>query len=121
MPETKTCCVQLPVFDVFQPLTPSSLSSLSLACREWGFFRITNHGVPKDVFRKLYSLSNHLFSLPNEFKLKVIGPNSSLKTYTPHFIASPSYESLLVSGPDFFASAQSSVDVLFDQPDSEFR
>ncbi|XVF49393.1 hypothetical protein PTKIN_Ptkin04bG0008100 [Pterospermum kingtungense] len=119
MPETKKTSVELPVFDVFQPLSPSSLSSLSLACREWGFFRITNHGVPKHVFRMLYSLSNHLFSLPNEFKLKV-GPSSSLKTYTPHFIASPFYEGFLVSGPDFFASAQSSVDVLFDQPDSGF-
>ncbi|XWS60116.1 hypothetical protein CRYUN_Cryun07bG0006800 [Craigia yunnanensis] len=118
MSETKTS-VELPVFDVSQPLSPSSLSSLSLACREWGFFRITNHGVPKDLFRKLYSLSNHLFSLPNESKLKV-GPTSSLKTYIPHFIASPFYESLLVSGPDFFVSAQSSVDVLFNQPNSEF-
>ncbi|EOY22835.1 hypothetical protein QUC31_007947 [Theobroma cacao] len=118
MPETKTS-VELPVFDLSQPLSPSSLSSLSLACREWGFFRITNHGVSKDLYRKLYSLSNHLFSLPDESKLK-LGPTSSLKTYTPHFIASPFFESLRVSGPDFFASAQSSVDVLFEQPNSEF-
>ncbi|XP_022738503.1 gibberellin 20-oxidase-like protein [Durio zibethinus] len=118
MPESKTS-VELPVFDISQPLSASSLSSLYLACREWGFFRITNHGIPKDLFRKLYSLSNHLFSLPNEYKLK-LGPTSSLKTYTPHFIASPFYESLRVSGPDFLASAQSSVDVLFDQPNSEF-
>ncbi|XVE56408.1 hypothetical protein DITRI_Ditri04bG0006500 [Diplodiscus trichospermus] len=118
MPEPQTS-VELPVFDVYQPLSPSSLSSLSLACREWGFFRITNHGVHNDLFRKLHYLSNNLFSLPNESKLKV-GPTSPLKTYIPHFIASPFYESLMVSGPDFIASAQSSVDVLFDHPNSEF-
>ncbi|PPD73750.1 hypothetical protein GOBAR_DD29324 [Gossypium barbadense] len=118
MPEPKAC-VELPVFDVSQPLSPSSLSSLYLACTQWGFFRITNHGVPKHLFTNLYSLSNHIFSLPIGPKLKV-GPASSLKTYTPPFIASPFYESLLVSGPDFFSSAQSSVDVLFDHPKSDF-
>ncbi|TYH42189.1 hypothetical protein ES332_D11G046400v1 [Gossypium tomentosum] len=118
MPEPKAC-VELPVFDVSQPLSPSSLSSLYLACTQWGFFRITNHGVPKHLFTNLYSLSNHIFSLPIGSKLKV-GPASSLKTYTPPFIASPFYESLLVSGPDFFSSAQSSVDVLFDHPKSDF-
>ncbi|KAE8693997.1 putative pentatricopeptide repeat-containing protein [Hibiscus syriacus] len=118
MPEPHTF-VELPVFDVSRPLSPSSLSSLSLACTQWGFFRITNHGVPKHLFTNLYSLSNRIFSLPNDSKLK-LGPTSSLRSYTPHFIASPFYESLLVSGPDFFASAQSSVDVLFDHPNSEF-
>ncbi|XP_039064640.1 gibberellin 20-oxidase-like protein [Hibiscus syriacus] len=118
MPELDTS-VELPVFDISQPLSPSSLSLLSLACTRWGFFRITNHGVPKHIFTNLYSLSNRIFSLSNESKLK-LGPTSPLKSYTPHFIASPFYESLLVSGPDFFASAQSSVDVLFDHPNSEF-
>ncbi|OMO98183.1 hypothetical protein COLO4_14085 [Corchorus olitorius] len=119
MPKSNTS-IELPVFDISQPLSPSSLSSLLLACSEWGFFRITNHGVPQDLYKKLYSLSNHIFSLPIESKLK-LGPTSSLKTYTPQFIASPFFESLRVSGPDFFASAQSSVDVLSDQPNSEFR
>ncbi|KAK9040141.1 hypothetical protein V6N11_015318 [Hibiscus sabdariffa] len=117
MQELNTC-VELPVFDVSRPLSPSSLSSLSLACTRWGFFRITNHGVPKHLFTSLCSLSNHIFSLPNDSKLK-LGPTSSLKNYTPPFIASPFYECLLVSGPDFFASAQSSVHVLFDHPNSE--
>ncbi|KAE9464848.1 hypothetical protein C3L33_03228, partial [Rhododendron williamsianum] len=47
------------------------------------------------------------------------GAPSTLKTYTPHFIASPFFESLLVSGPDFSASAQSSSEVL-NQSSSEF-
>ncbi|KAL5810827.1 hypothetical protein ACOSQ3_027566 [Xanthoceras sorbifolium] len=119
MSETQTYFVELPVFDISQPLTPSSLSSLYLACKEWGFFYITNHGVSRDLYRKLHSLSNHLFNFPYESKLKA-GPLSTVQTYTPHFIASPFFESFRVSGPDFFASAQSTVDVLFDKPNSDF-
>nr|XP_015877948.1 gibberellin 20-oxidase-like protein [Ziziphus jujuba var. spinosa] len=111
--------IELPVFDIFKPLNPSSLSSLSLACKEWGFFHITNHGVSKDLYNKLYSLSTQLFKLPLESKLKA-GPSSSIKTYTPRFIASPFFESFRVSGPDFFSSAQSSALLLPNQQDSEF-
>lgn len=49
-----------------------------------------------------------------------LGPSSSEKTYTPHHIASPFFESLRVAGPDFDRSAQRSVDVLFHQHNSEF-
>lgn len=112
--------IKLPIFDMSQPLSPSSLSSLSLACKEWGFFHIINHGVPKDLYKTLCSLSrNHIFNLPAEVKLKA-GPSSAVNTYTPHFIASPFFESLRVSGPDFFNSAQSSTQALLNQPNSEF-
>lgn len=117
MPGTQIS-VELPVFDISQPISATSLSSLSLACKEWGFFRIINHGVSKDLCRRLHTVSNHIFNLPSELKLE-LGPSSTLKTYTPHFIASPFFESLLVSGPDFSASAQSSSEVL-NQPSSEF-
>ncbi|KAL6981962.1 hypothetical protein U1Q18_023584 [Sarracenia purpurea var. burkii] len=113
--------IQLPILDISQPFPPSSssLSSLSEACKEWGFFHITNHGVSKHLYNRIRSLSEHLFSLPNDTKIK-LGPSSSMKTYTPHYIASPFFESLRVSGPDFTASAQSSADVLFDHHNSEF-
>ncbi|XP_076906535.1 gibberellin 20-oxidase-like protein [Bidens hawaiensis] len=110
---------QLPVLDLSKPISPSSLSTLSLACKEWGFFHIINHGISKDLYSKLRSLSCQLFSLPCELKLKA-GPTSNTKTYTPHFIASPFFESLRVSGPDFGASAQSSVEAVSSDPDSEF-
>lgn len=117
---SKTNSIQLPVFDVSKPLTTSCLSSLSLACKEWGFFHIINHGISKDLYDKLRFVSNELFDLPYEQKLKA-GPSSNIKTYTPHFIASPFFESIRVSGPDFFGSAQSSAEVLLNQPKSEFR
>ncbi|KAK6947793.1 Non-hem dioxygenase N-terminal domain, partial [Dillenia turbinata] len=111
--------LQLPIFDMSQPIPPCCLSSLSLACQEWGFFHITNHGVSKELFHKVRSLSQHIFSLPTASKLK-LGPLSSLKSYTPHFIASPFFESLRVSGPDFFASGKSSADELLGEKSVEF-
>ncbi|XP_050249634.1 gibberellin 20-oxidase-like protein [Quercus robur] len=118
MSESQTS-IELPILDISQPLNPSFLSSLAEACKKWGFFHIINHGISKDLFSKLYLLSNDLFNLPSDTKLKV-GPFSSIKTYTPHFIASPYFESLRVSGPNFLDSAQSSVNALFVQQNSEF-
>nr|GMC82649.1 gibberellin 20-oxidase-like protein [Ipomoea batatas] len=105
--------IQLPVLDISQPLNPHSLSALASACKDWGFFHVSNHGISKHLYEKIHSLSNNLFNLPPDTKLK-LGPFASLRTYTPHFIASPFFESLKVSGPDFLSSAQTSVDVLLE-------
>jgi hypothetical protein len=118
MPECHSA--ELPILDISQPLQPSALASLAEACQEWGFFRISNHGISKELYNKLYSLSQQLFGLPAETKLE-LGPSSSINTYTPHFIASPFFECLRVFGPNFFASAQSSADTLFGQQSFEFR
>ncbi|KAM0072331.1 putative non-hem dioxygenase domain, isopenicillin N synthase [Helianthus debilis subsp. tardiflorus] len=105
--------LNLQTLDLSKPLQPSSMSSLSEACHQWGFFNIVNHGISKDLFENIKSFSNQLFDLPSEVKLK-LGPSSSIKTYTPQFIASPYFESFRVSGPDFHSSAQGSVDVVFN-------
>ncbi|XP_009621691.1 gibberellin 20-oxidase-like protein [Nicotiana tabacum] len=118
IPESQTP-LQLPVLDISQPLNSSTLSSLAAACKEWGFFHVTNHGISNDLYTKIHCLSKHLFNLPSEIKVKA-GPSSSLKTYTPHFIASPFFESLKVSGPDFFDSAKGSSDTLKAENNSEF-
>lgn len=112
--------LELPSFDISQPFNSSSLSSLSQACREWGFFHITNHGISKDLCKNLRSFSNQIFNLQQEVKLKA-GPLSAVKTYTPHFIASPFFESLRVSGPNFSASADISSQTILNESNREFR
>ncbi|ESQ43443.1 hypothetical protein EUTSA_v10014098mg [Eutrema salsugineum] len=108
--------LELPVFDISKPLSESSLTSLQDACKEWGFFYVTNHGVSGDMYKKLRRFSGGVFELGDEEKMKMGAYN-----YTPRFIASPFFESLRVSGPDFYASAKSSVDAFSDQPmDEEF-
>ncbi|KAM0949522.1 putative gibberellin 3-beta-dioxygenase [Dioscorea sansibarensis] len=114
MPGPKQASVQLPTLDISQTvvLSPSSLSSISQACKDWGFFLITNHGISQDLYNSLCSLSNHLFNLPLDTKL-LLGPSTPSNTYTPLFIASPFFESLRVSGPHYYSSAKSSADLLF--------
>ncbi|VVB15622.1 unnamed protein product [Arabis nemorensis] len=102
--------VELPVFDISKPLSESSLTSLQDACKEWGFFYVTNHGVSGDMYQKLRRFSGGVFGLRDEEKMKMCASN-----YTPRFIASPFFESLRVSGPDFYASAKSSVNAFSDQ------
>lgn len=92
---TSNFYAEIPILDISQPLQPSSLSSLSKASKDWGFFNIINHGISKDLCIQLHSISKPLFSLPSDTKLK-LGPISSAKSYTPHFIASPFFESLKV-------------------------
>ncbi|RDY07898.1 Gibberellin 20-oxidase-like protein, partial [Mucuna pruriens] len=111
--------VELPILDISQPLQPSSLTSLSKACKDWGFFHIINHGISKDLCSQIQSLSKHLFSLPSDTKLR-LGPFSTIKSYTPFFIASPFFESLRINGPNFYLSAKSSEDILFDKHNSKF-
>ncbi|CAK8560822.1 unnamed protein product [Lathyrus sativus] len=111
--------VDLPIIDISEPFQSSSLTSLSKACKDWGFFHIINHDVSKDLCSQLHSLSKIIFHLPSDTKLK-LGPFSSVKSYTPHFIASPFFESLRVDGPDFYVSAKSSQDVLFEKQNSKF-
>nr|CAD1840856.1 unnamed protein product [Ananas comosus var. bracteatus] len=93
-----------------RPLTtppPSTLNSLSKACKEWGYFHISNHGISTDLYRQLRAISLDVFNLPLDTKLKA-SPRTSVNTYTIHF------ETLRVSGPDYLSSAKSSSDALFE-------
>lgn len=110
---------ELPIIDISEPLQPSSLASLYKACKDWGFFHIINHEISKDLCSQLHSLSKHFFNLPSDTKLK-LGPFSSIGSYTPHFIASPFFESLRIDGPNFYVSAKNSEDILFDKQNSKF-
>ncbi|XP_057440369.1 gibberellin 20-oxidase-like protein [Lotus japonicus] len=118
MSQTKSYA-DIPIVDISQPLQSPSMSSLSKACKDWGFFHIINHGISKDIGSQLQSQSKQLFNLPSDTKLQ-LGPFSSLKSYTPHFIASPFFESLRVDGPNFYASAKSSAETLLYKQDSKF-
>lgn len=43
-------------------------NKLDKACREWGIFRVVNHGVPTELLRKLRDHSKTIFDLPFESK-----------------------------------------------------
>ncbi|XP_022991454.1 gibberellin 20-oxidase-like protein isoform X2 [Cucurbita maxima] len=112
--------VEVPVIDISsQSLTESAASSLLRACNEFGFFFIRNHGLSKELYQKLISGADQLFSSPEETKQKLtIGASS----YIPRFVLSPFFESFKVSGPNFSASAnaQGFTQSLFGHQATEF-
>ncbi|KAL2472754.1 Gibberellin 2-beta-dioxygenase 1 [Forsythia ovata] len=57
----------VPLIDLSKP---DSNSLLVKACREFGFFKVINHGVPTEFITKLESLAIHFFSLPLSEKEK---------------------------------------------------
>lgn len=41
---------------------------LAAACRDWGFFQLRNHGIPREVLHRLRAHSHGFFQLPLEQK-----------------------------------------------------
>ncbi|XP_042510047.1 probable 2-oxoglutarate-dependent dioxygenase SLC1 [Macadamia integrifolia] len=65
--------IKLPIIDFAQlqgPERSQVLENLSKACEEYGFFQVTNHGIPMDVIRSMIDVSKRFFELPYEERAK---------------------------------------------------
>ena len=69
----------LPLIDIFEFLLDlerepnnlqnhESVSRVKEACKEWGMFRLVNHGIPQNLLQKVKSVSHQLFFEPEEAK-----------------------------------------------------
>lgn len=67
----------LPVID-FLCMNPKNLSE---ACRDWGMFRLINHGVPLNLLNQLLDHAKKLFSLTFESKQDLLSSSSSPIAY----------------------------------------
>lgn len=64
---------RVPVIDLSKlPESPAALDQLDLACREWGFFQITGHGVARPIIDSLFTEMKAFFELPLETKNRVV-------------------------------------------------
>ncbi|KAL0404610.1 UNVERIFIED_CONTAM: Gibberellin 2-beta-dioxygenase 6 [Sesamum radiatum] len=61
---------EIPVVDLGSSMSPAQ--NLSKICREWGMFRLVNHGVPMELLTRLHEHANKLFSLDFEAKQALI-------------------------------------------------
>ena len=67
---------QVPVIDT-TPLTSQSLAhaetiaAIGAACREYGFFHITGHGIPSDLIERVWRETKRFFTLPLDAKQAV--------------------------------------------------
>ncbi|KAK7373763.1 hypothetical protein VNO80_07183 [Phaseolus coccineus] len=57
------------------------LLKLDIACKEWGFFQIVNHGMQKELLQKIKDAATEFFSLPIEEKNKYAMPSNEIHGY----------------------------------------
>lgn len=80
----------LPVID-FLCMNPENLSE---ACRDWGMFRLINHGVPLNLLNQLHDHAKKLFSLSFESKQDLFSSSSPLSYFWGTPALTPSGDAL---------------------------
>ncbi|XP_039047632.1 protein SRG1-like isoform X1 [Hibiscus syriacus] len=80
----------IPVVDLSLLLmgNKEELKKLDLACQEWGFFQVVNHGVAKEVLQKMKDAAAAFFMLPLEEKNKYAMPSDDIQGYGQAYVIS---------------------------------
>ncbi|KAF8400727.1 hypothetical protein HHK36_014027 [Tetracentron sinense] len=68
----------VPVIDL---MDPKALKLVGHACKTWGVFQVTNHGIPMTLLRAVESQGRRLFSLPPHQKLKAARSPDGISGY----------------------------------------
>ncbi|VVA28722.1 Hypothetical predicted protein [Prunus dulcis] len=64
------------------------LTKLDLACKEWGFFQMVNHGVATEVLQGMKDAAAKFFELPVEEKNKVAMTSDDIQGYGHAYVVS---------------------------------
>ncbi|KAL6648053.1 hypothetical protein ACP70R_012277 [Stipagrostis hirtigluma subsp. patula] len=80
---------ELPVVDMARLLDPElsamEIANLGSACRNWGFFQLTNHGVDEEVIQQMKDSTVQFFSLPLESKQTVAVREKGFEGFGHHY------------------------------------
>ncbi|MBA0554545.1 hypothetical protein Golob_013642 [Gossypium lobatum] len=82
--------LQIPVID-FSFLAKGDkdeVHKLHLACEDWGFFQIINHGVKEEILKKMKAAVAAFFELPIEEKKKYGKAENEIEGYGQNFVVS---------------------------------
>lgn len=60
--------MQVPIIDITALEGRATLRALDCACREWGFFQVTHHGIDASVLREVLTAARQFFALPEATK-----------------------------------------------------
>ncbi|KAG9447580.1 hypothetical protein H6P81_013708 [Aristolochia fimbriata] len=87
-----TSSVEIPVIDFRKFYTRESIESelekLHLACRDWGFFQLVNHGVSCSLIEKIKAEIQQFFRLPIEEKKRYWQQPGDLEGFGQSFVVS---------------------------------
>jgi hypothetical protein len=64
-----TALQDIPVIDLSSETSPDLSAKVGLACREWGFFQVLNHGVPLELLERMRHIGAQFFAMSLEDKL----------------------------------------------------
>nr|AKH04260.1 putative epoxidase [Taxus baccata] len=93
----------------------ADLAKLREACKEWGFFRVVNHGIPPDLIEKVVSVTQDLLSMPVELKDTVTTSNP-MESY----LRFPNFEVFYLVGMPNPRSIQEICEKIWPQGNSNF-
>ena len=62
----------VPVIDIAELESPGALAAIDAACRDWGFFQVTRHGIADAVIADLFSAANAFFAMPLADKRRIL-------------------------------------------------
>ncbi|XAR68928.1 Codeine 3-O-demethylase [Bertholletia excelsa] len=80
---------EVPVIDMFLLSSgQEELNKLELACREWGFLRVVNHGIAAEVLQNTKNVSAKFFDLPLEDENKFLMPPHDIQGYGDAYVVS---------------------------------
>ncbi|KAK1416814.1 hypothetical protein QVD17_25931 [Tagetes erecta] len=60
---------------------PNAMKLVGHACKTWGVFQVTNHGVPTNILEEIEAAGRNLFALPIQQKLKAARAPNGVSGY----------------------------------------
>ncbi|XP_062002803.1 oxoglutarate-dependent flavonoid 7-O-demethylase 1-like [Rosa rugosa] len=87
---TSDLSTEIPIIDfpLLSKGNKEELDKLDMACQEWGFFQVVNHGVEKEVLQGMKDVAAKFFELPLEEKNKVAMPSDDIQGYGHAYVVS---------------------------------
>ena len=61
----------VPVIDIEDLMSEAALQAIDRACRDWGFFQVTGHGLGADAVSDLFATAARFFAQPVEIKRQI--------------------------------------------------
>ncbi|KAG7964848.1 hypothetical protein I3843_09G191300 [Carya illinoinensis] len=81
---------EIPVLDLslLSKGDAEELKRLDLACKDWGFFQVINHGVASEVLQNTKDVTAEFFDLPLEEKNRYSMPSDDIQGYGHAYVVS---------------------------------
>ncbi|XP_059628923.1 protein DOWNY MILDEW RESISTANCE 6-like [Cornus florida] len=73
-------CENIPVIDLACGNRALTIQQIALACSQFGFFQVINHGVSTEAVEKMLEAADEFFQLPVEEKMKLYSDDPSKTT-----------------------------------------